>query len=80
VSIDKVDGLIALGNDSGHVKICNVFSGGLLYDLPEGPSEITELKFVKAVTDISLVGTCWDGKVMMWTQPNEERNYQIDGI
>ena len=52
----------------------------MLYDLPEAPTEITELKFVKAITDISLVGTCWDGKVMMWTQPNEERNYQIDGI
>jgi WD40 repeat protein len=79
-NIDKENGLIAVGNHTGHVKIWNIFSGGLLYDLPEAPCEITELKFVKAITDISLVGTCWDGKVMMWTQPNEERNYQIDGI
>ena len=79
-NIDKENGMIVIGNEFGHVKICNIFSGGLLYDLPEATSEITELKFVKAITDISLVGTWWDGKIMMWTQPNEERNYQIDGI
>lgn len=79
-SIDKSNGMIVVGNDHGQVKIWNIFSGGLLYDLPEATSQITELKFVKAITDISLVGTCWNGKVMMWTQPNEERNYQIDGI
>jgi WD40 repeat protein len=79
-NIDKTNGLIVIGNEFGVVKIFNVYSGGLLYELPEAPSELTELKFVKAITDISLVGTCWDGKVMMWTQPNEDRNYQIDGI
>ena len=98
--IDKSNGYIAVGSDMGSVKICNIFSGGVIYnsksvqssnaknsnphipkfDSPEVLSQITELKFVKAITDISLVGTCWGGRVMMWTQPNEERNYQIDGI
>ena len=34
-NIDKTNGMIVVGNDQGHVKIWNIFSGGLIYDLPE---------------------------------------------
>ena len=79
--IDKSNGYIAVGRDKGCVKICYIFSGGVIYnsksvqsinaknsnphipkfDSPEVFSQIIELKFIKAITDISLVGTCWGG-------------------
>lgn len=77
-AVDKTFSAIAIGNDKGLVKIFNIHSGGILYTLPVAPSEVTALSFADGISDYWLLGTCWDGKMMMWSAPDQSNDFSIN--
>ena len=74
VALDKSTCFLAIGNELGEVKVYHVYSGGLFYDLPKAPSEITSLMFIEGISDYWLVGTCWKGSVLLYNASSENRS------
>ena len=86
-AVDPTYQYLAVGNCKGEVKILNLSSGGVLYTLPSVDEEVTSLQFISGskligvlkiiVSEFWLVGGCWQGKLMMWTNPNEDNNFTV---
>ena len=76
-AIDPTMTYLAIGNCIGEVQVLNLKSGGILYHLPSCDTEITCLQFLSGMSEFWLVAGCWQGKVMMWTCPNEDNNFTI---
>ena len=70
---------MAIGNCIGEVKILNLKSGGVLYTLPHDGYEITCLQFLSGLSEFWLLGGSWQGRLMMWTCPNEDNNFTVNG-
>lgn len=66
-----------MGTCSGESKVINLKSGGVLYNMAHCGTEVTFLKFIDGMSELWLFGACWGGKLMMWTKPTEDNNYQI---
>ena len=79
IAIDETNKFLAFGTNLGETKIINIKSGGVLYNLVNCNSEITQLKFYKSQTEFWLFGACWNGKLMMWTKPTEENKFSTQG-
>mmetsp|Transcript_33488 Transcript_33488/g.32549 ORF Transcript_33488/g.32549 Transcript_33488/m.32549 type:complete len:325 (+) Transcript_33488:1540-2514(+) len=77
ITVDQTFNFLAVGNLVGEVLVLNLKSGGILYSLPHTESEVTCLQFLSGMSEFWLVAGCWSGKVMMWTNPNEENNFTI---
>ena len=76
-AVDNTNKFLAVGTNAGESKIVNLQSGGVLYNLPHCNQEVTYLKFSDGMSEYWLFGACWGGKLMMWTQPNEDNNFTI---
>jgi WD40 repeat protein len=68
---------VAVGTCNGEVAVLNFSSGGVLYNLPHQDREITCLKFLSGLGEFWLVAGTWGGKLILWTEPNEDNNFQI---
>jgi len=76
-AVDSLCQYIAVGNTIGECKVLNFQSGGVLYNLPHSDKEITCLKFLSGMSEFWLVAGCWSGKLVLWTEPNEDNNFQV---
>lgn len=74
-AIDRDCNHIAVGNTIGEVKVLNFQSGGVLYNLPHQEKEITCLKFLSGMSEFWLVAGCWSGKIVLWSEPNDDNNF-----
>jgi hypothetical protein len=84
-ALDNKCKFIAVGSCVGEVKVLNFASGGVLYNLPHSDQEITCLRFLNGgmftlltyylVGEFWLVGGCWNGKFILWTEPNEDNSF-----
>ncbi len=76
---------VAVGTCNGEIAVLNFSSGGVLYNLPHQDKEITCLKFLTGcksiwkiillVGEFWLVAGTWGGKLVLYTEPNEDNNY-----
>lgn len=64
---------LAVGSNTGEVKILNLQSGGILYDFkPSGPKlECSALTFFDSQKYWLFAGF-WQGKMTMWNQPEAD--------
>ena len=83
-----------MGNSIGEALVVNKNSGGIIYKLPGADEEISCIKFLTGrksllllTTDNPLhfvesefwiVGALWRGKMIFWSQPNEQNNFTIN--
>ena len=77
VAVNNAGTYIGVGNAEGKALVLNAKSGGVLYDLPHQDQEISCLKFLSGLSEFWLVAGCWNGKLVFWTEPNEQNNFQI---
>ena len=76
-AVDETNKFLAVGTCSGESKVINLKSGGVLYNMAHCGTEVTFLKFIDGMSELWLFGACWGGKLMMWTKPTEDNNFQI---
>lgn len=76
-AVDGTNKYLAVGTSNGQAKVINLKSGGVLYNLANSGAEVTALKFIDGPTEFWLFGSCWGGKLMMWTRPTKDNNFTI---
>lgn len=76
-AIDHTYTTLVVGSMFGEAKVLNLMSGGVLYDLPRLDKELTCLKFLNDKSEYWIVGGCWSGKIILWTQPKQENGFTV---
>ena len=82
-----------MGNQIGEAFVANKLSGGIIYRLPGADEEISCIKFLSGCkstyykltladlyleSEFWIVAALWHGKMVFWSQPNEQNNFTIN--